>query len=149
MPIPTTAAPDRLLVALAPRRPEAERSARAAILRLAAECSEVEFDMITNAAENPSGVGLSEVARLSGVTYRQLDYWTRRGWIVPIERTHAGSGHPRTYPPAAVVKARIMGSLVSLFAMAPDRASAIAEEIVETGAAEVGGFRVTRKGLDS
>lgn len=146
MPVPSTQAPDRLLVALSPRTPEVVRTVKAAILRLAADCSQVEFDMIADAAENPDGVTSPEVVDLAGITYRQLDLWTVRGYLVADAR--GGSGNRRRYRPAVVVKARLMGSLVALFSMSPAKASLIADEIIASGASEVGGFRVTRNGLE-
>ncbi len=41
----------------------------------------------------PSSVrSAPEAAGLAGVTYRQLDYWTRKGWIVPanVDRVSPG-----------------------------------------------------------
>lgn len=142
MPVPSTQAPDRLLVALHPRTPEVVRTVKATILRLAADCSQVEFDMIADAAENPDGLTSPQVVDLVGISYRQLDVWTVRGYLVADAR--GGSGNRRRYRPAVVVKARLMGSLVTMFDMSPGKASQIADEIVETGSAEVGGFRVTR-----
>jgi DNA-binding transcriptional MerR regulator len=54
-----------------------------------------------------------EVVAAAHVTYRQLDYWTRRGYVRPIEPT-PGSGFPRqwTDEEAAVVE-RIAGLVAS------------------------------------
>lgn len=38
-----------------------------------------------------------EVCRRAGITYRQLDYWTRTGLVIPSEDNIGGSGHPREY----------------------------------------------------
>lgn len=35
--------------------------------------------------------------QISGITYRQLDYWARTGLVVPSIRTAAGSGSQRLY----------------------------------------------------
>lgn len=57
------------------------------------------------------GLDAPSLCAAAGVTYRQLDSWTRLG-LVPSQRRHAGSGYPRTYPPEAVRVAIIMAALV-------------------------------------
>lgn len=52
-----------------------------------------------------------EVARLARITYRQLDHWTRKGWVVPIEE-HTGSGVPRHFTNDETEHVRIMAELV-------------------------------------
>ena len=37
-----------------------------------------------------------EVCRMLDVTYRQLDYWSRQGWI-PGQEGGVGSGHRRVW----------------------------------------------------
>jgi DNA-binding transcriptional MerR regulator len=37
----------------------------------------------------------SDVVRLTGVSYRQLDYMTRSGWVTPM--AEGGSGRPRSW----------------------------------------------------
>lgn len=37
------------------------------------------------------------VTQLTGITYRQLDYWARTGLVVPTARQAAGSGSQRLY----------------------------------------------------
>jgi transposase-like protein len=51
-----------------------------------------------------------DVPRLLGVSYRQLDYWCRRGYLRPI--TPGGSGNPRRWPEAELEVARRMATLV-------------------------------------
>jgi hypothetical protein len=46
-----------------------------------------------------------------GITYRQLDYWVRIGYLHP-EREREGSGHPRIWPDEEQRVAREMGQLV-------------------------------------
>lgn len=51
---------------------------------------------------HPRGMLSSEqVVEQTGITYRQLDYWTRRGWLEPAEGGN-GSGDPRRWAPAVV-----------------------------------------------
>lgn len=50
-----------------------------------------------------------------GITYAQLDGWTRRGWLRPEHPPSrwggSGSGAPRRWPPAELEIARRMGLL--------------------------------------
>lgn len=41
------------------------------------------------------GYSAPEVCRLTGVSYRQLDYWTTSGWLT--DQRNPGSGVPRVY----------------------------------------------------
>ena len=44
-----------------------------------------------------TGYKASEVTRLAGITYRQLDHWANIGLLPPSVRDTDGSGHPRLY----------------------------------------------------
>jgi hypothetical protein len=55
-------------------------------------------------------VTLPDLAAL-GVTYRQLDYWTRRGYLHLTTPT-PGYGHPRTWPPGELAVAERMARAV-------------------------------------
>lgn len=66
---------------------------------------------------SPDNYGL----HVDGVTYRQLDYWVRKGWVHPDPRPHAASGVTRTWPADEVRVARVMGRLVAA-GLSPDAA---------------------------
>lgn len=51
-----------------------------------------------------------EAAALAGVTYRQVDYWARRGWIVPSHATE-GPDRRRTYALPGVIRLGALGHL--------------------------------------
>jgi len=53
--------------------------------------------------------GLPDLEAL-GITYRQLDFWSRAGHLVP-DNPDPGSGTPRTWPPQELEIARRMGKL--------------------------------------
>lgn len=144
--MPTTQPGDRLVAALNPRTPEVTEAVKVHIARLASEISEVDLDAITDAVEAPEGIGTHDLAARAGISTRQVDYWTTKGWLYSTS-SGQGSGHNRHYPADAVVKARVMGALVRLFTMDPGNASKVADEIVEAGAAVVGGYTITKRSI--
>jgi len=52
-----------------------------------------------------------ELAEHAGITYRQADYWSRAGWLRPLN-PGCGNGHQRDYSPTEAVVAARMGRLV-------------------------------------
>jgi len=53
-----------------------------------------------------------EAARLAGVSYRQLDYWTRKGWIVPANLDRVSPGRVvRRYGPTEIVQCALLAHL--------------------------------------
>jgi hypothetical protein len=62
---------------------------------------------------DPSSVrSAPEAASLAGVTYRQLDYWTRKGWIVPADLNRVSPGRVvRRYGPAEIVQCALLAHL--------------------------------------
>jgi DNA-binding transcriptional MerR regulator len=53
-----------------------------------------------------------EVRELAGVTYRQLDYWTRNGHIRSNGLVGLGSGNNRAYTLAEVIEIAVMERLI-------------------------------------
>jgi DNA-binding transcriptional MerR regulator len=53
-----------------------------------------------------TGYSSLEVCRLTGVTYRQLDYWTRIGLIRPSFAQAHGSGTQRRWSPTDIARIR-------------------------------------------
>lgn len=62
-----------------------------------------------------------------GVSYRQLDYWARMGYLNVDE---PGSGRRRDWPPGELAVARQMGRLVQA-GIPPELASGIARGMTE------------------
>ena len=52
-------------------------------------------------------VGVTELCETAGISARQADYWTRRGWIV-AENAGRGSGRRRQWSEDEVHVARFM-----------------------------------------
>ncbi len=84
--------------------------------------------------ELPTG---PEAAKAAGVTYRQLDYWTRRGYLKARERRGASSGFNRAYLPVEVRVAKWMG-LLTAQGMAPSIAAGVARDLDRIGHARLG-----------
>ncbi len=53
------------------------------------------------------------VCRLSGVTYRQLDYWARTGLVTPSITPATGSGSKRSYSYNDVLEVKVIKSLLT------------------------------------
>lgn len=136
----------RLVVALAPT-PDVRQIVARRILEFADELADDQTlgEILVN-LEDPTS---SDLAARAGVTYRQIHYWTSEGYIPPPLEGPGGSGHPRRYPRQVIVKARIMGALVRMFAIAPARASELADQIITDGQVRLGSFTLTRDGLGS
>ena len=55
----------------------------------------------------------TEVTRITGITYRQLDYWVRNGVIPPdwVDDPSAGSGRARRWHPEAIPALQVAGRI--------------------------------------
>jgi DNA-binding transcriptional MerR regulator len=53
------------------------------------------------------------VCRLTGVTYRQLDYWARTGLVTPSITPATGSGSKRSYSYGDVLEVKVIKSLLN------------------------------------
>jgi DNA-binding transcriptional MerR regulator len=74
-----------------------------------------------------------QVCELAGVTYRQLDYWTRRGFIQSCERNRSGSGNIRVWDKENVTKVFLMHKLIQA-GFAVSRAPKIAADLIAQAA---------------
>jgi hypothetical protein len=75
-----------------------------------------------------------DLATNAGITYRQLDYWTRQGWI---RHASMGSGKDRDYTSTEVHVAVWMARFVRC-GVTPVRAAPLAREWVRYGRAHLG-----------
>jgi len=57
----------------------------------------------------PGGITATDACELARVTYRQLDYWARRGWVSPSVDTGLGRAGRRLYDPSDVVRLAALG----------------------------------------
>lgn len=79
---------------------------------------------------NPRHIGALELADLAGLTYKQVDHWTKRRFLKP-EPNPGGTGHKRTYKAAEVRVAQIMGELTRAGVTASVAAKAARGAILE------------------
>jgi DNA-binding transcriptional MerR regulator len=57
----------------------------------------------------PGGIAATAACELARVTYRQLDYWARRGWVSPSVDTGLGRAGRRLYDQSDVVRLAALG----------------------------------------
>lgn len=94
----------------------------------------------------PEAVGIdsSALCELLGCTYRQLDHWTRQGYV-PASDPCPGSGVDRTYPLEAIAVAGALAAFVRAgytpAAAAHYAAAAVPAEVDQSNAAGHGGRR--------
>ena len=90
----------------------------------------------------PSPTGFTDAVTRAGVTYRQADYWIRRGWVQVLHDGGTGQSREITRGEAEVL--RLMGQLTQI-GLKPAVAAETARLIQETGAAVLGDFVILRK----
>lgn len=72
-----------------------------------------------------------------GLSARQVDYWTRQGYLKSVERKpDAGSGIRRYWPVAEQSIARLMVRLIAV-GLSVEVAAKAAREAIESGATEI------------
>lgn len=93
-------------------------------------------------------IGAHELTNQAGITYRQLDFWTRCGWLTPLPRRldhdMPGQGYPRVYPIDQVDLARQMRRLIDAGLTSPlSLVHDTAVALLERGEARLGEFTLT------
>jgi len=63
---------------------------------------------MTTAIALPGTMSSKEFMHAVGITYRQLDHWTRNGVLTPVQGTGKGSGVYRRFNPADVPVGRVL-----------------------------------------
>lgn len=62
--------------------------------------------------EKEQGYRAPQVCGIVGITYRQLDYWARTGFVVPSLQQARGSGTQRLYSFADLVQLKVVKRLI-------------------------------------
>jgi hypothetical protein len=75
----------------------------------------------------------SELIAISGVTYRQVDFWCRAGYLKPSTKARPGTGHYRKFAPSEALIAKYALKLIAAGFTAP-YALRYARTLVETRA---------------
>ena len=71
----------------------------------------------------------------TSITYRQLYYWTKVGYLQPLEQ-HPGSGFPLEYPESEIDVVRQMTILVKA-GLTPEAANTVARGLPLPGGVQV------------
>lgn len=90
-------------------------------------------------------VDIATLVEAAGISLRQADYWTRRGWLVADERERPQTGYPRSYDVGQVEVARVMGELGRLLGVPPPVAYPIARALLDHGDYRIGYYTLTRR----
>src|SRR4051812_2931748 len=66
---------------------------------------------MTPVSDPPRTYRSTELAKRAGVTFRQIDYWARAGWLIPSVSDTQGSGTWRRFDAGDVLIAAILKEL--------------------------------------
>lgn len=80
----------------------------------------------------------AQLAAAAHITYRQVDFWTRAGYLRPTDGS-PGSGYQRIYPPHELTVARLMAALVHAGLTAASAATH-ARDLATTGTTHIAGM---------
>lgn len=78
----------------------------------------------------------NDVARATGLSFRQVDYWCTNGVITPT-RPSSGSGRPRGFSPAEVDCLRLLALVQRLYASFAEHDSGIRHESLRRLAVQI------------
>jgi DNA-binding transcriptional MerR regulator len=91
--------------------------------------------------EIPEGyISGPDLAKAAGITYRQLDYWSRTGILQAVE-VNPGSGYLRAYPANVLAFARLLKRLLD-GGVNLRPAVDLARRLLEHGHADLAGIRI-------
>jgi hypothetical protein len=66
-------------------------------------------DLVVITPRSSDAITAPSAATLANITYRQLDYWARQGWVTPSIEPGVGRPGRRLYGPADVIKLAALG----------------------------------------
>lgn len=76
----------------------------------------------------PETVSAKQIMEHAGLTHRQVDHWTSKGYLLPVGDPNPGHGIPRAYPAEELGQALVMASLIRA-GLRPSMAAMAAREI--------------------
>lgn len=77
----------------------------------------------------------------TGATYRQIHYWTERGYIKPVAiegGSFSGTGTRRIYDDEALIRCQMLVTFLT-----PASAAELVDRLVTSASADVAGLRLT------
>lgn len=88
----------------------------------------------------PTTYTSNDVVEQAGITYRQLDHWTKLDILHPVPNPEPGIGHPRNrhYPKREVDIARLLGLIVKVFDTRLETFRRLADELRAERTADIG-----------
>lgn len=89
----------------------------------------------------------AELVDESGISWRQLDYWSRTGLLQPIHAT-PGSGHLRRFEKHQLLRARLLVELLAA-GISLHTCRQVIDEFAAAGQVTVGSITLTRTGGDA
>lgn len=90
----------------------------------------------------PTGqVTSAELVARTGISYRQLDYWSRTRRLRPSTAAEPGSGNARFYPASEIAVAALIKRLIDA-GLGPTAAHDLARSLTETGTGDLAGIRI-------
>ena len=78
----------------------------------------------------------------AGISYRQLDYWTRTGLLVPLDQAQPGSGYPRRFPDRELERARVIHDLLDA-GVSLQIIRRVVDQVTDQGAVDIGAVTIT------
>jgi hypothetical protein len=85
-----------------------------------------------------------EVATECGISYRQIDYWIRQGYVPMEGETCPGSGYHRDLSDSEAEHVRAISELVKI-GVRPDIAGVWAPELVNQNLVRIGSLTITKE----
>jgi DNA-binding transcriptional MerR regulator len=92
-------------------------------------------------ATDPAVASTADIVYAAGITFRQLDYWTRVGYIHPLPRRAETAGQRRFFPRSELAFACLLGRLDGA-GVAPQQAHDHARELLDTGTTTLAGITI-------
>lgn len=84
-----------------------------------------------------------ELCNLTGITYRQVDYWCRTNLLTPIDEEPPGSGRSRRFHTDQIHRGAVLGDLTAI-GVSLQVCRQIIDDVVRDGTVTLGGFAITR-----
>lgn len=85
----------------------------------------------------------TELITEAGITYRQLDYWSRTGLLTPLTAAAPGSGFVRRFHESQVPRAQTLAALLDA-GISLQLCRRVIDDVLTSGHVDLGPFTLTR-----